>query len=80
MSTKALSRVQQVVGIMMLGDGLLAAMRPKGHVGLWRMAGAPKFWNRTVLEMRNRPGLVRGLGIAAAATGAYLGWRANKSH
>ena len=61
----------ELLAMMMIGDGLIASLRPRSHLRLWR-AGP---WRRIVLEMERRPALSAALGAAEAAVGLWLVFR-----
>ena len=63
----------ELLAMMMIGDGLIASLRPRSHLRLWRAGPAP--WRRLVLEMERRPALSAAVGAAEAALGLWLVFR-----
>lgn len=66
----AMKRTLEVVGLMMIGEGVLAAMAPRGHMALWREG--PRPWRRLVDVFAERPRATAALGLAEAAIGVWL--------
>ncbi len=67
------TRLLEVLGIMMIGEGVLAVANPRGHIGLWR--SGPRWWEAMAEPFAERPGLVRCLGATEAALGFWLATR-----
>lgn len=65
-----LSRGLEVVGMLMIGDGLLAAVSPRRHARLWR--DGPEDWRRAMAWFEDRPTLTAAIGLAEAALGFWL--------
>lgn len=68
-----LSRGLEVAGMLMIGDGLLAAVDPARHARLWR--DGPEDWRRTMAWFEARPALTSAIGLAEAAMGFWLARR-----
>ena len=66
----ATRRLAELGGMAMIGDGILAALRPDGHVRLWE--GLPKPWRALLEPFAGRPGLTRAVGIAEAGLGLLI--------
>lgn len=66
-------RVKESLGIIMMGDGLLATLGPAPHCRLWQRG--PGVWRRAVSFFARRPMLTRALGVAEAGAGAWLATR-----
>ena len=66
-------RVKEWVGLMMIGEGVLAALRPQGHIRLWE--GGPDWWQRVIGPFARNPELARVVGVAEALTGYWLAVR-----
>ncbi|HEX4999358.1 MAG TPA: hypothetical protein VFY29_14115 [Terriglobia bacterium] len=62
-------RIKEIVALTMIGDGLLSAVDPKRHVGLWRVGPRPLL--RLTDRLLRKPGLTRILGVAAVAGGVW---------
>jgi len=63
-------RTLETVGVMMIGDGVLAALWPRRHMALWR--SGPEPWRRAVRGLETRPLLTAALGAAEVALGVWL--------
>ena len=63
----------ELLAMMMIGDGLIASLRPRSHLRLWRAGPAP--WRKLCLEMERRPALSAAVGAAEAALGLWLVFR-----
>jgi hypothetical protein len=69
----AKSRLLEVLGIVMIGEGVLAAVDPRGHTLLWRHG--PRAWEAMWDPFVRRPTLTRCVGVAEAALGYWLAAR-----
>ncbi|HEX4124924.1 MAG TPA: hypothetical protein VHY37_09390 [Tepidisphaeraceae bacterium] len=63
-------RLLECVAMMMIGDGLLAAIDPKRHMKLWEQG--PHLWERIMQPWVKRPELTRWLGAAELVAGICL--------
>jgi len=70
-------RTLEALGMMMIGDGVLALIEPRRHAALWRMGPAPM--RRTVAWFERRPALTAGLGAAEIVIGIWLATRQSKA-
>jgi hypothetical protein len=70
MKTLATRRIGEIVGMLAVGDGLIAALEPERHMRLW--GGGPAAWDRTVQAFAARPMLTRAVGVAEIGFGAWL--------
>ena len=66
-------RLKELTGMLMIGDGLLAVVAPRGHVGLWRTG--PRPFRRMVRALLAHPAATRAVGAAEAAIGYWLAER-----
>ena len=66
-------RLIEVVGMMMIGDGVLAVAEPERHARLWLRGPDP--WRAMVEPFVRRPGLTRIAGAVAVALGYWLASR-----
>ena len=58
-------RLLESLAILMIGDGLLAAVRPRRHVLLWETG--PRIWRNSLRPALRHPGLTRVLGLVAVS-------------
>jgi hypothetical protein len=58
---------------MMIGEGVLAAVRPQGYARLWE--GGPDWWQRVIGPFVRDPNLTRVVGVAEALVGYWLAVR-----
>jgi hypothetical protein len=63
------TRLQELMALMMIGDGVLAAARPREHCLVWLRG--PQTWEQMVKWFADRPGLTRALGVAETAFGLW---------
>jgi hypothetical protein len=61
--------LKELFALTLVGDGMLTAIDPGRHLGLWRYG--PKSCIRAVDGLIRRPGLSRILGVAATAAGIW---------
>jgi hypothetical protein len=66
-------QLQETVAILLIGDGVLGLLRPRGHCAVWRTRHAG--WNSVVDWFAARPMLVRACGLAETAAGMWLAER-----
>ena len=67
-------RLAELSGILLIGDGVVAALQPKGHVRLWE--GGPKLWRDLLRPFAKRPQLTRAVAVAEIAVGVLIAWAA----
>jgi hypothetical protein len=70
-----MNRWVESVGMLMIGDAVLALVRPTEHCLMW--SGGPRWWRETVDWFADHPDVTRG--VAAAELGAGL-WLALQQH
>ena len=73
MQDLAMRRLLELVGLMMVGDAMLALIQPRGHVALWYQG--PRPWRRMMAPFRSSPDLTRALGAVELAIGLWLAAR-----
>ena len=66
-------RVAESAGMLLIGDGVLALLRPREHCLLWR--GGPDGWRRTAAWFAAHPQVTRTLAAAELCTGLWLARR-----
>jgi hypothetical protein len=63
-------RLAELGAIVMIGDGVVAALKPKGHVRLWERG--PKLWRDLLEPFAKRPGLTRAVAVGEIGLGVLL--------
>ncbi|MFN3522157.1 MAG: hypothetical protein ACK4YQ_07900 [Phenylobacterium sp.] len=63
-------RTFETLGMMMIGDGVLAMIEPRRHVALWRTG--PPSWSRALRYFEERPALTAALGLVEVGLGLWL--------
>ena len=63
-------RAIELLGLVMIGDGVLTFARPRRHVQLWH--AGPRVWRQMMKPFEEHPELTRWLGLAEAAAGCWL--------
>ncbi len=66
-------RITEAVALAAIGDGMMALLRPREHVALWR--DGPSWWRKAVGPFARRPGLTRAAGAAGVLLGIWLATR-----
>ena len=66
----AMRRLGELGGLMMIGDGVIAAADPKGHVALWKRG--PQWWRELVEPFERHPQVTRGLALLEVGLGLLL--------
>jgi hypothetical protein len=66
-------RFKELIGMIMIGDGVLAFLEPERHAQLWQ-AGPPA-WEQMMEPFVRRPELGRWLGAAGILCGIWLASR-----
>lgn len=61
-------RLKSLLAIVMIGDGVVAALTPKRQMRRWETG--PSAWQRFVRPFRRRPRLTRAIGTAQALAAA----------
>jgi hypothetical protein len=62
-------RVAETAGMLMIGDGVLGALRPAEHCLLWR--GGPQWWRNTIDWFARHPAMTRAAAVAEVAAGVW---------
>jgi hypothetical protein len=65
--------MKEILGLMMVGEGVIAMVHPRGHVRLWE--GGARWWQRMMGPFANHPQLTRVVGAVEAVAGFYLASR-----
>ena len=66
-------RIIQMIGMLMIGDGVLSAMAPRRHAALWH--AGPQPWRRLMRRSIRQPDGTRTFGVAEVALGLWLARR-----
>lgn len=67
-------RLAEMTALMMVGDGVLTAVDPERHVGLW--SGGPRWYRKAAEGLIRHPKTTRALGATAAVAGLW--WAARQ--
>lgn len=67
------ARLMEILGILLVGDGVVAFLNPERHTQLWRRG--PKFWQEMMDPFVQYPVLMRWAGAVEAALGLWLASR-----
>jgi hypothetical protein len=70
MTSNDSTRVLESAGMLMIGDGVLGAIRPAQHCRIWRMG--PRWWRDTIDWFVAHPGLTRAVAVAELNAGLAL--------
>jgi hypothetical protein len=68
------SRWEDLVGMILIGDGILNILRPRRHSAIWNCG--PRSYRKAAEKLTEHPQVARGMGLAFVALGIWLGWRA----
>ena len=71
------TKVQELMAMMMIGDGVVAIAFPERHVLRWTFG--PAGYRRAMWALARRPGLTRFLGAAEAGLGLWWAARLKPS-
>jgi len=66
-------RCKESIGMMLIGDGVVALLEPTRHVGLW--AEGPRLWKGMMKPFVSRPGLTRFVAGLELGLGLWLSSR-----
>lgn len=66
-------RIAECAGLMMIGEGVLAALYPREYARFW--AGGPAWWHAVIEPFVKNPELTRAVGVAEALAGYWLATR-----
>jgi sulfur transfer complex TusBCD TusB component (DsrH family) len=69
MAMSGSKRAQYLVAMLLIGDGVTAALSPRRYTKAWK--AGPKPWRQLMESLAKRPDLTRGLALVEAAAGAY---------
>lgn len=78
MSNQVGDRIKEMMGIMLIGDGVLAAAWPRQHSLLW--LSGPRVWRDAVRPFADNPNMTRVLGLAELAFGIWLARDSMRDH
>lgn len=70
MNPQVMDRTKEMVGLVLIGDGVLAAAWPEKHALLWLQG--PEAWREMVRPFAQNPGVTRLLGLAELGVGLWL--------
>lgn len=66
-------RIAECAGLMMIGEGFLAALYPREYARFWERG--PAWWHRIMEPLVRNPDLTRAVGVAEALAGYWLAVR-----
>jgi ribulose bisphosphate carboxylase small subunit len=66
-------RFKEIAAIMMIGEGIVGAIRPRRYMRLWKFG--PKKYRAFIDATVKRPNLVRAAAAAEAGLGVWLALR-----
>jgi hypothetical protein len=66
-------RLKELAAIILIGEGVIWALRPRPHVRLWQFG--PKGCRKFIGELAKRPNLNRALGATEAGLGLWWALR-----
>jgi hypothetical protein len=72
------ARVKECVGLLMIGEGLMAALHPRGYARFG--AAGPRWLGRLAGPFVRHPGMTRLVGAAEALAGYWLAVRQLPDH
>jgi uncharacterized protein YjeT (DUF2065 family) len=64
------TQLKHLTAMMLIGDGVLAMLRPEGEACTWE--AAPKVWKDLMEYLADHPELTRAIGAAEVAVGFAL--------
>jgi hypothetical protein len=67
------NRGKETIGLMLIGDGVVALLEPERHVRLW--AEGPKFWRMLMNPFVSRPALTRFAAVLEVGLGLWISSR-----
>lgn len=68
-----IKRCKESLGMMLIGDGIVALLEPRRHVGLW--AEGPRIWKWMMEPFLSRPTLTRVVAGLELGLGLWLSSR-----
>ena len=66
-------RITELLGLLLVGDGILSAVDPKRHCLLWEIG--PELFRDAMDEFARHPAVTRVVGAAEAIVGLWLASR-----
>ncbi len=63
------SRMDEILALLAIGDGVAALVQPRRHMRLWR--DGPRWWARGMDVFVESPALARAAGVAEIAAGLW---------
>ena len=63
-------RAGELAGMAMIGDGIVAAADPEGHVALWKRG--PQWWTKLAEPFARHPQATRALALLEVGLGLLL--------
>jgi hypothetical protein len=75
---RIMKRSMELLAMLMIGDGVLAAIGPRRHVTLWMSRGSTSRWNRRLSWFAEHRGATRAIGVTELVVGFALArwqWR-----
>lgn len=63
-------RAGELAGMAMIGDGIVAAADPEGHVALWKRG--PQWWTKLAEPFERHPQVTRVLALLEVGIGLLL--------
>jgi hypothetical protein len=70
MTNNERTRFLETLGMVLIGDGVLGAIRPAEHCRIWR--GGPQWWRDTIDWFAAHPRLTRALAVAELNAGLAM--------
>jgi len=71
------SRAKHFAAMVLIGDGVMALIRPTADAKAWRKG--PKPWRDLMHGLYKRPNLTRAIGVAQIAAGIYWALKQDES-
>lgn len=71
-------RTLEVIGDLIVGDGVATVLAPQAHMRLWQTALRWRVWQRGVAWFAERPGVSRVVGGTQIVFGGWLLVRASR--
>lgn len=62
------ARLESLLAVALIGDGVLAALQPRRHMARWD--AGPEAWRKLVRPFRERPALTRSLALGQTLAAA----------
>ena len=71
------SRWEELLAIVLIGDGMLNLIQPKRHTAIWHCG--PASYRRIADKLEEHPSATRGIGFAFVTLGVWIATRAAKA-